>query len=91
MCSSTHSGVSLIGEVQSTQGLIGERIYNTTLQHYMSNLTTMEPDSKDEKSGAPKKVLVVEDEDEYPGILPCQGRKGGLYPGVRQSSKNIQD
>ena len=51
----------------------------------------MEPDSKDEKSGAPKKVLVVEDEDEYPGILPCQGRKGGLYPGVRQSSKNIQD
>ena len=41
----------------------------------------MEPDSKDEKSGAPKKLL-VEDEDEYPGILPCQGRKGGLYPGV---------
>ena len=50
----------------------------------------MEPDSKDEKHVAPKKVL-VEDEDEYPGILPCQGRKGGLYPGVRQSSKNIQD
>ena len=47
----------------------------------MSNSAAMEPYSKNEKNGTPKKDL-VEDEDEYPGILPCQGRKGGLYPGV---------
>ena len=48
----------------------------------------MEPDLKDEKNGTLKKAL-VEDEDEYPGILPCQGRKEGLYPWV--SHTNIQD
>ena len=48
----------------------------------------MEHGLKDEKNGAPKKAL-VEDEDEYPGILPCQGRKGGLYPSV--SHANVQD
>ena len=41
----------------------------------------METGLKDENNGSPKKAF-VEDEDEYPGILPCQGRKGGLYPGV---------
>ena len=48
----------------------------------------MEPGLKDEKNGTPKKAL-VEDEDEYPGILPCQGRKEGLYPWV--SLTNVQD
>jgi len=36
---------------------------------------------KDEKNRFPKKYL-DEDEEEYPGILPCQGRKEGLYPWV---------
>ena len=56
----------------------------------MSNSVIMEPGLKDEKNGSPKKALVEdEDEDEYPGILPCQGRKEGLYPWV--SHTNIQD
>ena len=54
----------------------------------MSNSVIMEPGLKDEKNGSPKKAP-VEDEDEYPGILPCQGRKEGLYPWV--SHTNIQD
>ena len=43
---------------------------------------------KDEKNRFPKKYL-DEDEEEYPGILPCQGRKEGLYPWV--SLANFQD
>ena len=44
---------------------------------------------KDEKREVPTKAL-VDDEEEYPGILPCQGREGGLYPGVsRQSCKHL--
>ena len=50
----------------------------------MSNSTIMEG----LKNRFPKKCL-DEDEDEYPGILPCQGRKEGLYPWVSQA--NVQD
>ena len=55
----------------------------------MSNFPIMELEGlKDEKNRFPKKYL-DEDEEEYPGILPCQGRKEGLYPWV--SLANVQD
>ena len=52
----------------------------------MSNSAIMELEGL--KNRFPKKYL-DEDEDEYPGILPCQGRKEGLYPWV--SLENVQD
>ena len=42
----------------------------------------MEPGSKIKKIRV-SKIAFDDDEDEYPGILPCHGREGGLYPGVR--------
>ena len=59
------------------------------LRHCLSNSAIMEHRPKDEKREVRTKAL-VDDEEEYPGILPCQGREGGLYPGVsRQSCKHL--
>ena len=48
----------------------------------------MEPSSKIKKTRVTK-IALHDDEDEYPGILPCHGREGGLYPGVRH--QHVQD
>ena len=53
----------------------------------------MEPGSKIKKTRVTK-IALDHDEDEYPGILPCHGREGGLYPGVRHQHtghQHVQD